>query len=148
MSGELPPRGASGKQMVNFVVDNSVAVAWLYRGQATPSTERLLERSTGNTLHTACMWPAEFANAASGVVKRGILTDDLGSEMIQTAETFGFLVDRATADLSKLYQISRQHNLSVYDAAYLELALRLGIPLATKDKVLAAASQSLDLYLE
>jgi predicted nucleic acid-binding protein len=133
--------------MVDFVVDNSVAVAWLYPGQATPYTEHLLERSTGNTLHTAFIWPAEFANAASVMVKRGLLTDDLGSAMIQTAETFGFMVDRAPADLIKLYQISRQHSLSVYDAAYLELAMRLGIPLATRDKVLAAASQSLDLYL-
>jgi len=62
------------------------------------------------------------------------------------AETFGFTVDRAPADLSKLYQISRQHGLSVYDAAYLELAMRLGIPLATRDTALATASQSLDLY--
>jgi predicted nucleic acid-binding protein len=133
--------------VVAFVVDNSVAVARLYPGQATPYTERLLESSTGSTLHTAFIWPAEFANAASVMVKRVILTDDLGSEMIQMAETFGFMVDRTPADLSRLYQISRRHGLSVYDAAYLELAMRLEIPLATRDTALAAASQSLDLYL-
>ena len=134
--------------MVTFVVDNSVAVAWLYPGQATAYTERLLEGLAESTLHTAFIWPAEFANAASVMVKRGILTDDLGSEMIRMAETFGFVVDRAPADLSSLYQISRRHGLSVYDAAYLELAMRLEIPLATRDSALATASQALDLYLQ
>ncbi len=133
--------------MVAFVVDNSVVVAWLYRAQATDYTERLLESSGTSTLHTSFIWPAEFANAASVMVKRGILTDDLGSAMIGVADTLRLVVDRAPADLREIYQVSRRHGLSAYDATYLELAMRLNVPLATRDTALKQASQALDLYL-
>jgi len=133
--------------VVAFVVDNSVVVAWLYRAQATDYTERLLESSGTSTLHTSFIWPAEFANAASVMVKRGILTDDLGSAMIGVADTLRLVVDRAPADLREIYQVSRRHGLSAYDATYLELAMRLNVPLATRDTALKQASQALDLYL-
>ena len=134
--------------MATVVVDNSVAGVWLYPGQATAYTERLLEGLVESTVHTAFIWPAEFANAASAMVKRDILTDDRGSEIVRIAETFGFVVDRTPADLSRLYRISRRHGLSVYDAAYLELAMRLEMPLATRDPALATANQTLDLYVQ
>lgn len=133
--------------MVAFVVDNSVAVAWVYPRQATEYTERLLELSAGGTLHTAFIWPAEFTNAASVMVNRGLLSDELGKEMMSMVEKFGFVVDRAPVDSSKLYQICRQYRLSAYDAAYLELAMRMDIPLATRDAELRKAAETLNLYL-
>lgn len=133
--------------MVAFVVDNSVAVGWLHPKQATEYTEKLLELSRTSTLHTAFIWPAEFANAANVLVKRGILTDELGKEMVALAGAFGFVVDRAPPEADKLYQISRLHGLSAYDAAYLELAMRLGVPLATGDTDLRRAAEQLDLFL-
>ena len=133
--------------MVACIVDNSVVVAWLYPGQATAYTERLLERSGSSTLHASFIWPAEFANAASVMVKRGILTDELGAEMIRMVDAFDLVVDRTPADLRQIYQISRRYGLSAYDASYLELAIRLKLPLATRDAALKKASQSLDLFL-
>lgn len=133
--------------MVAFVVDNSVAVAWLYPGQATAYTERVLESSGTSTLHTSFIWPAEFANAATVMVNRGILTDELGTEMIRMVDTLGLVIDRTPVDLRVLYQVSRRYGLSAYDASYLELAMRLNIPLATRDKALMKASQTLELFL-
>ena len=133
--------------MVACIVDNSVVVAWLYPGQATAYTERLLERSGSSTLHASFIWPAEFANAASVMVKRGILTDELGAEMIRMVDAFDLVVDRTPADLRQIYQISRRYGLSAYDASYLELAIRLKLPLATRDAALKKASQTLDLFL-
>ena len=133
--------------MVACIVDNSVVVAWLYPGQATQYTERLLERSGSSTLHASFIWPAEFANAASVMVKRGILTDELGAEMIRMVDAFDLVVDRTPADLRQIYQISRRYGLSAYDASYLELAIRLKLPLATRDATLKKASQTLDLFL-
>jgi predicted nucleic acid-binding protein len=57
------------------------------------------------------------------------------------------VVDRAPANLREIYQISRRHGLSAYDATYLELAMRLKLPLATRDTTLKKASHTLDLYL-
>lgn len=133
--------------MVAFVVDNSVVVAWLYEGQANAYTERVLESSGTSTLHTSFIWPAEFANAATVMVKRGILTDELGTAMIQMTDTLGLLVDRTPVDLRALYQVSRRFGLSAYDASYLELAMRLNIPLATRDTALMKASQTLGLFV-
>jgi predicted nucleic acid-binding protein len=133
--------------VVAFVVDNSVVVSWLYAGQATDYTERVLESSGTSTLHTSFIWPAEFANAATVMVKRGLLSDELGSAMIRMADTLGLVVDRTPTDLRVLYQVSRRYGLSAYDASYLELAMRLNIPLATRDTALIKASQSLDLFL-
>jgi len=133
--------------MTAFIVDNSVVVSWIVPAQATAYTERLLEMSAAGALHTAFIWPAEFANAAGAMVRRAILTDDQGSEMIQMAETLGMVVDRTPADLPNLHRISRRHGLSAYDAAYLELAVRLTLPLATRDAALEKAARSLDLFL-
>ncbi|MDP2795717.1 MAG: type II toxin-antitoxin system VapC family toxin [Sulfurisoma sp.] len=129
-----------------FVVDNSVVVAWAYPRQATTYTEALLERSGGSALYTAFIWPAEFANATHMLVNRGLLSEELGAEMLVLAESFGLLVERAPAP-GRIYKLSRQHRLSAYDAAYLELATRMSIPLATRDTALKAAAESMGLYL-
>lgn len=134
--------------MVAFVVDNSVVVAWLYAGQANAYSERALESSGTSILHTSFIWPAEFANAATVMVKRGILTDELGASMIQMVDAFGLSVDRAPVDLRALYQLSRRYGLRAYDASYLELAMRLNIPLATRDTALMRACQILGLFFE
>jgi hypothetical protein len=64
--------------VVAFVVDNPVVVAWVYPKQATEYTEKLLEVSAAATLHTAFIWPAEFANATSVMVNRGLLLEHKG----------------------------------------------------------------------
>jgi predicted nucleic acid-binding protein len=128
-----------------FVVDNSVVIAWAYPRQATDYTEALLDRSGGSMLYTAFIWPAEFANATHTLVNRGVLSEVLGDEMLVLGESFGLLVERAPA-LGRIYRISRQHRLSAYDAAYLELAVRMNIPLATRDAALKAAAESIGLH--
>jgi predicted nucleic acid-binding protein len=132
--------------MVAFVVDNSVAIAWTYPKQSTEYTEHLLDSASHGLLHTAFIWPAEFANAAHTLVNRGLLTERLGLEMIAMSHDFGFIVDKAP-DPADLYSVSRKYALTAYDAAYLELAMRLNLPLATRDAQLIEAAKSLNLYL-
>jgi len=132
--------------MVAFVVDNSIALAWAFPRQTTAYTERLLDQTRGARLHTAFIWPAEFANAVRTLEKRGLLTEALGTEMIGFARTLGLAVAPAP-DLATLHAVSRQYRLTAYDAAYLELAMRLSIPLATRDEELANAAASLGLLL-
>lgn len=132
--------------MVAFVVDNSVALAWAFPRQATAYTESLLDQATGARLHTAFIWPAEFANAVRTLEKRGLLSEALGTEMIGFARTLGLAVAPAP-DLAMLHALSRQYRLTAYDSAYLELAMRHSIPLATRDEDLARAAASLGLLL-
>lgn len=133
--------------MVAFVVDNAIAIAWAYPRQATEYTERLLDSASLGLLHTAFIWPAEYANAASTLVNRGVLSEELGSEMMALGNDFGLIVNPAPSP-AELYAIARQHGLTAYDAAYLELAIRLNLPLATRDSDLAKAAKKLNLYLE
>lgn len=131
--------------MVAFVVDNSVAIAWSLKNQATEYTERLLTEASLGLLHTAFIWPAEFANVINVVVRRGMITEERGSEIVAFARDFDFIVDRPP-DSPTLYRLCREHNLSAYDAAYLELAMRLNMPLATRDADLASAAKKLNLF--
>jgi predicted nucleic acid-binding protein len=133
--------------MVAFVVDNSVAIAWVYPKQSTEYTEKLLDSASHGLLHTAFIWPAEFANAANVLVNRGLLTEALGAEMISLSQDFGFIVDNVPAP-AELYSVSRKYGLTAYDAAYLELSIRLNLPLATRDTELTKAAKNLNLYLE
>lgn len=133
--------------MVGCVVDNSVIVSWIFPAQATPYTERLLELAGSSTLHTAFIWPAEFANVASVMVRRGLLSEAQGEDMLRMADTLNLITDRTPPDIATLYRTSRRHALSVYDAAYLELAMRLDLPLATRDASLEKAARALDLFL-
>jgi predicted nucleic acid-binding protein len=133
--------------VVACVIDNSVVVAWLYAAQANEYSERILEKTNVSELHTSFIWPAEFANTASVMVKRGILSQELGSAMVTMANDLRLIVDNTPPNSGELYQLDRRFNLSAYDASYLELSIRLNAPLATRDVALMKASQSLGLYL-
>ena len=67
--------------MVGVVVDNSIVVSWLHKGQANEYSERLLDAHI-DIFHTSFIWPAEFANVATVMVKRGILSCELGKSML------------------------------------------------------------------
>jgi len=128
------------------VVDNSVIISWACPKQASDYTERLLDELSSTILHTAFIWPAEYGNATCTLVRRGILSPQQGDEMIGMATSFQLTVDQAPPALAHLYKIAIRHDLSVYDAAYLELALRLGVPLATRDEALAKAAKAAGLF--
>lgn len=131
--------------MVAFVVDNSVAIAWSLKSQATEYTERLLAEASHGLLHTAFIWPAEFANVINVIVRRGVISEERGFELVTFSRDFGFIVDGPPGS-SALYSLCREYSLSAYDAAYLELAMRLNIPLATRDDDLAKAAKKLNLF--
>jgi predicted nucleic acid-binding protein len=129
------------------VIDNSVVVSWLYPAQAAPYTEALLERVGGGALHAAFIWPAEYANTAAVMVRRGLLSEAQGEDMLGLAARLNLSIDAVPPDPMALYRLARQHALSAYDAAYLELALRLKLPLATRDSALERAARAHDLFL-
>lgn len=129
------------------VIDNSVVVSWLYPAQTSAYTEALLERIGRSTLHVAFIWPAEYANTAAALVRRGLLDEAQGEEMIALAGRLNLNVDRMPPASDALYRLARQYALSAYDAAYLELALRLRCPLATRDTALERAARAEGLFL-
>jgi predicted nucleic acid-binding protein len=134
-----------------FVPDASVAVAWVHPGQATPDTDRMLDAiAEGAILEVPALWPLEVANALLVLVRRGKLT------LVERQGALGWLralplrVDHEMAALAfgALSALAAKYHLSVYDAAYLELAQRRKISLGCKDGPLrkAAVKQGVALW--
>lgn len=91
------------------------------------------------------VWPYEFANALAVLERRKLLTAALADEIVRHAAKLIVRIDAPPAPAATLLALARRHGLSAYDAAYLELAQRLGIPLAAKDSPLSAAASRLGL---
>ena len=130
--------------MQAFVVDASVAIGWVHPAQATPQTESLLEAiADGATVEAPALWPLEVANALMVLRRRRKLTEDERQAGLGWLRRLPLRLDHEMAHLafSRLSELASAHELSVYDASYLELAQRKGLALACKDGPLRKAAR-------
>lgn len=130
---------------MNFVLDCSVTMTWLFEHEANKETDELLERLGGSEKAVVVQhWALEIAN---------VLLNAERSKKKTAADTTHFLTllgklaiesDAHTEHhaTTTTLAVGRRHKLSSYDAAYLELARRLGLPLATLDKDLRRAAEA------
>lgn len=131
--------------MDRFIVDASVAVAWVHPAQATPETDELLTRvASGARLVVPALWAMETANAFVVLERRKKLTSEERDMALAALQGLPVDTDSEISLLAftKLAPLAVALGLSVYDAAYLELALRLEVPLACKDGPLREAAKS------
>jgi predicted nucleic acid-binding protein len=127
-----------------FVVDASVAVGWVHPGQATRQTAAMLDAiADGATLEVPALWSLEVANALLVLVRRRKLTDDERQAGLGWFRGLRIRADHEMSELafSRLSELAAAHQLSVYDAAYLELATRRRLVLGCKDGPLRAAAR-------
>lgn len=131
---------------MRFVLDNSVVMRWLLRdgsderlGYAARVLE-LLELQAGEAIVPG-IWALEAANVIVKAQAKGLVTEARATAFIGLLHDMRISVDASTADraLGDTLQLARRFKLSSYDASYLELALREGLPLATLDADLRAA---------
>lgn len=130
-----------------FIVDNSVIIAWLIDRQADAYTRRLSVRADREQLHAPALWPFELVNAVSVMQRRGLIRGHQADALISRAKRIGVLVDSDLLDMAELLNLTRGMGLSAYDAAYIELAQRRGLPLATRDERLARAARAAGMQL-
>ena len=126
-----------------FVVDASVAIAWVHPSQATKETAAMLDAiADGATLEVPALWPLEVANALMVLVRRRKLAEDDRQAGLGWLRGLRVRVDHEMSALafSRLSELAVAHQLSVYDAAYLELAVRRRLVLGCKDGPLRAAA--------
>jgi predicted nucleic acid-binding protein len=126
------------------VIDASIALAWVHPAQATAETDALLQQlKTGVGLVVPALWFQEMANALLVLERRKRLKADERREALALLRTLNVESDLHGASLAfdKLTELAELHSLSVYDATYLELALRERLPLGTKDASLRAAAR-------
>jgi predicted nucleic acid-binding protein len=129
----------------SFVLDASVAVAWCFDDESTPAAWALLDRLGAAPGHVPALWALEIGNILLGAERRRRITQARTVEFLGILGELDIRVDpdfpgRAFRDILPL---ARERRLTTYDASYLELAMRLGLPLATKDAALARAATAL-----
>lgn len=130
--------------MDQLVVDASMAVAWVHPGQATAETDALLEQvGQGIRVVVPALWPVEVANALLVLERRKKLTARERGLALTALRSLRCVVDHEMSSqaFTVLSKLASDLTLSVYDAAYLELALRLELPLACKDGPLREAAR-------
>lgn len=129
--------------MSAFVLDCSVTVAWLIEGEARPETDTLLERLLGKGgALVPDVWGLELGNVLVQAEKRGRITHAHVTIMLEFVGRLPITMDGdGTRALKEVRTLARVASLTTSDAAYLELAMRRGIPLATLDKTLLRAAQ-------
>ena len=130
-----------------FIVDNSVMIAWLIDRQADAYTRRLSVRADREQLHAPALWPFEFVNALVVMQRRQLIREHQADACIIRATRIGVLVDSASLDMAALLNLARGMGVSAYDAAYIDLAQRRGLPLATRDTPLQRAARAAGVTL-
>jgi predicted nucleic acid-binding protein len=128
----------------SFVADASVAIAWIHPAQATPQTAAMLDAiGDGATLDVPALWPLEVANALIVLVRRRKLTEDERQMGLGWLRGLRLRIDQEMSALafSRLSELAATYQLSVYDAAYLELAARRRLVLGCKDGPLRTAAR-------
>lgn len=123
-----------------FVADNSVVLAWFVGSQSTAYSEKMLRRVSREAIHVPVVWSLEFANALRQLERRRKLEPKASAELLAAVDALGLKADASPPGQARLLDLARLYDLSVYDASYLELAIRLAVPLATQDSALAAAA--------
>ena len=126
-----------------FVLDVSACMPWCCEDETTPASEEMLEWAMdGSGLHVPSVWTWEILNAVGVAIKRRRISVDRGKEFLEQLATLNFKIDSPphVPDFPRLHSLANRHQLTAYDVAYLDLAKRLSLPLATRDDDLKKAA--------
>ena len=129
---------------MSLVVDASVTLAWLFEDESNAYTEKALSRLETENAMVPGIWLYEVANVLVLAERRGRITEAVSRQFRELLSRLPIQVDHLgqTELWSSATHLAREHGLTAYDAAYLELAMREGLPLATQDKALKEAARA------
>ncbi|HEX8814333.1 MAG TPA: type II toxin-antitoxin system VapC family toxin [Terriglobales bacterium] len=128
--------------MSRFVLDASVALAWCFPDEESQPAERVADLFRhGHTAIAPAFWPHEVLNALLAAEKRKRISTQLVQSFLGDLGALPVALEQVATGLvfSRILTLSREHELTAYDAAYLDLAIGSGLPLATLDKDLLKA---------
>ena len=129
---------------MTFALDASMTMAWVFPDEATVATDRLLESLLERQAYAPGLWPIEVANAFLAATRRGRLEASRWPWIRHSLDALPIAVDPVSPARvwSAVLELADDRRIAVYDAMYLELALRMRLPLATLDGRLAAAARA------
>lgn len=129
--------------MTAFVIDASTVLSWCFEDEGGPEADILIDKVAAEGAAVPNLWPIEIANGLVMGERRGRIKPAESAVFIAMVEDLPILTDPSASAraLHETMALAREHGLTAYDAAYLELAMRLGLPLATGDHKLGAAAR-------
>ena len=131
------------------VIDASVSLSWVYSDEHSAVSDALLAQVAREGAVVPSLWRLEVANSLQTGIKRNRIDATYRDSSIQIFLRLPIEIDLETNDCAwtSILQLSDRHQLTVYDASYLELALRRTLPLATRDEDLAVAASRAGVVL-
>lgn len=129
---------------MSFVLDNSVALAWCFEDEQTPTVMELLDRVSESGAIAPMLWPLEALNGLFAAERRRRLDAAKRATLAAFLKELPVRLDMETAGQAweDTARLAERFRLTVYDASYLELAQRRRLPLASLDKELRKAAFS------
>ncbi len=139
----------AGKSPADFVLDSSIAMAWSFEDETSPYADSVLDFLRKARALVPILWPLEVANALLMGERRQRSTEADSLRWIAILSSLPIRVDpdSGTRAWSDTMTLARLHGLTAYDAAYLELAVRQSLPLATLDTRLRTAAGTIGVTL-
>ena len=134
---------------MSLVLDSSATLAWIYSDETTDPIRRLFDAVADDGAVVPALWRLEIANSLTVAARRGRIDANFRRAVLSDLA----LLDITTDDHTDVHawgetlSVADRFQLTVYDAAYLELAQRRNLPLATLDRELRVAAKSLGLHL-
>ena len=128
----------------SFVVDNSVVMSWCFKDEAKPLANSVLGWLEEATAFVPSVWPLEVVNVLLAAERKKLISEADSIRFLRLLSQLPILVQHESTERSMkdILGLARTHNLSSYDASYLDLAMKKGMPLATLDKKLRKAAKS------
>jgi len=123
-----------------FVIDNSVVIGWHLSSQATAYSDAVLRALVDDNAHVPALWVLEFSNVMRRALLAKKITEARSREIMQLQQGLALTLHADVCDPAENLALAQRYQLSSYDAAYLDLALRLRLPVATSDGALRDAA--------
>ena len=130
-----------------FVVDNSVVMSWCFIDETNSYADAVLNRLTKVSAIVPLIWPLEVVNVLLSAERQKRLSKSASMRFLTLLSQLPIFVEYERPDkmMKDLLTLARTSNLSSYDASYLDLAMRKGVPIATLDKNLIEAASRVDV---
>ena len=131
--------------MVRLLPDASVTLTWCFEDEGMPWSDALLAKPrAGDEAMVPAHWPAEVADALLIAVRRGRISREKANRFFLDLLASPIRIDPESSEIvfDQVFKLAEKYSLTVYDAAYLELAIREGLPLATLDNDLRKAARA------
>lgn len=134
---------------MSIVIDASITMPWYFQDEVSSEAEAVFDRVIADGAIVPAHWKLEIANSFRTALRKGRIDPEYRDLSLQDLRELAIEIDAETAlhAWEATLELADEFNLTPYDAAYLELALRRKLPLATLDKALRAAGIKADVTL-